>query len=534
MKHTIIICLSILFMYSCKEDYSPKKKIEIKNTQIIVNPFSVAPLTAVIKIEANHLSPKDVLKIWVKVLGKPNEKGEPGISIMDTLYPKSYKFKNNFFDITRKNEFNNTVITSKNTVEIPVLGLYADYNNKVEFEIFTRTTIYSGSTQIKTSALPDTSLKVKIVKAIPDKMQKGDVTWITADAYKYDFMFDSNGEIRWIIDVEGNSDLRILENGNFLIRSWWAENNFGEYNRLGESINRWTIPEGYKNHHDIIELPNSNLLLLVTRHTKRDEGYKSFEDCILEIDRKSNKVVNYWDLFELMDIANLKEVWIGGDTASKPGDWFHMNSICYDEIHDEIIVSGKRGGVIKLTRGGENGNNVNTNKKIVWYMPMFDQYNIYANHNATKKYLLTAVDKDNNPYQEQDVYHKDFHWMKYQHNPTILPSSDGLLHFLIFNNVYDKNQSTIVVYAVDEQKKTVKQVWQYGQHRLDLYCSAWSGVTWFPESNNRLMIPATAIKPKVEVTENKEVVFEFKISTNINKPKWYRGGRIKLYPNTKK
>jgi hypothetical protein len=93
--------------------------------------------------------------------------------------------------------------------------------------------------------------------------------------------------------------------------------------------------------------------------------------------------------------------------------------------------------------------------------------------------------------------------------------------------------STIVEYAINEQVETVQQVWQYGQDRRELYSGAWSGVTWMPETNNRLMVPAWAANPKVEVTEDREVVFEFLINTTRFDPRWYHMGRINGYPDTK-
>ena len=501
-----------------------KKEVEIEDNVIIINPFIVAPLTAIIRIGNEQLSPESVEEITVKVLGKPNG----GVDISGIMYPKTDEFKAHFFDITKDKTFNKTVISHKDSVEIPILGLYADYNNTIEYMVKTSSHIYKGKTTIQTDKLPDEDLAIEVKVVKPEKMEPGNVTWATADIYSYDFMFDCKGEIRWIINVKGNSDLRILKNGNLVIKPWWGGQNFGEYTPMGENINTWNIPNNFKNHHDLYEMSSGNFLVPVDLRIAREEGYTTTEDCILEIDRQTGEIVNYWDLFELMDIKNLQDVWFH---KNSPSDWFHMNSLCYDEIKDEIIVSGKHGGVIKLSRNGENGNTVNKNKEIVWFMPRFDFYNFYKDHHATKNYILTAVNNSGIPYAQQNIYHDDFHWTKYQHNPSIIPSNDGTLHFLIFNNVYDVDLSAIVEYVVDEELMTVKQIWKYGENRPDLYGYAWSGTTFLPQTNNRIMFPPLPENPKVEVTIDKEIVFEYLIKSS-GAPRWYRTGRINLYPIT--
>lgn len=540
MKKYLLIFASILLLISCNNE----KKIDLSQNKILVDPFSVAPLTAIVQITDPNAYPMDVDEIYVKVIGREDKNANPGIDIEGTLYPKSDSFKKHFFDITKDKVYKGVEISSADNIEIPVLGLYPDYDNKVFISIKSGSTISSDTILIKTKPLPENDLDIEINECHPELMEPGDVTWMTADEYKYDFMFDRNGEIRWFINVEGNSDLRILHNGNLLIRSWWFEKDFGEYTMLGESVNRWKLPNEYRNHHDIYEMPNGNFLVAVTYLKMREEGYKSLQDNLIEIDRATGEVVNNWDLFKLMDIAHLKDVWFSTNKYNQnpnknheelksPGDWFHMNSFCYDEIKDEVIVSGKHGGVIKLSRNGENGPAINKNKHILWYMPMHDSYPIYAKHDAVKDFILTAVDSLGNPYPDQSKRYKTFNWMKFQHHPSITNVNKESVQFIIFDNVYIEGRSAIVEYFVDEEKNTVEEVWQYGRERKELFAPAWAGVEVLPQTDNRLMVTAFKGNPKVEVTKDKKVVFEYKINSKNYIPKWYRGGRIYLYPKAK-
>lgn len=541
MKSITFLLVFIPLFISAKKDNQSPPPIDLKKNIITTDPFSVAPLTAIVQLTDSAARPENVDEIFVKVLGKADKFGDPGIDISTTLYPHTDKFKLHFFDITRDKMFEGKVITSQDKIEIPILGLYPDYENKVYIAVKTGKTTSSDTLSIQTGPLPDTSLSIQITTCKPKLMEKGDATWMTADNYPYDFMFDIKGEIRWVIDVEGNSDLRALDNGNLLIRSWWAEGNFGEYTMLGESVNRWILPDEFRNHHDIVEMPGGNFLVPVTHNKNEPDSILSLQDVIIEIDRNSGAIVNNWDLFELMDIINLPEVWKADNTWYRdhflkegPGDWFHMNSISYDTKRDEIIVSGKHGGIVKLTRNGENGSETNANKSIVWYMPRYGQYSVYANHPATKDFILTAINSSGKPFANQADNHDDFHWCKYQHHPVITRSKRKSVQFLIFNNVYDKNTSAIVEYLVDEKRNTVQEVWQFGGNEKQYFAAAWAGTALFPETGNRLMVTAFPTNPKVEVTEDKEIVFGYKLNSVDHKPSWYRGGRMNLYPDASK
>ena len=509
-----------------------KKEVEISRSRVILNSFLRAPLSAIVRIGHESLSPKGVEMITVKVPGKV----EDGVEITGTMFPQTDDFKRHFFDIAEEKTFNKTVISDRDSVEIPILGLYADHNNAVAYQVETNSHSYNGTVFIQTEALPE-ELTIEIVEAQPGKMEPGEVTWMThVGGNGYDLMFDYLGEIRHIIYARGNpTDMRILRNGNLLIRPFRG-NFMGEYTFLGEEIHTYMISEDFSSHHDAYEMPSGNFLVAVNRLAQRNEGYHTVEDCLLELDRQTDEIVNYWDLFELMDVKNLQDIW---RTKEQPGDWYHMNGMWYDHHKDEIIVSGKIGGVLKLSRNGENGDAVNQNKEIVWFMPRINQYTFHKTHDATKDHILTAVDASGNAYPDQNMHHEDFHWTSGQHNPSIIPSDDGLFHFFVFNNMHDASnkpsndyntlysftRSAIVEYAVDEQKNTVRQIWQYGKDSKKLRSAIRSGATWLPLTNNGLMITNHS-EPSVEVTRDGEVVFEF----NVPKKGWYRGGRINLYP----
>jgi len=525
MKISKTITFALLIIcWGCDPDNvvynSSKNEIILNEKTITINPFKTSPLTAIIRVGHDNLFPNDVKKMNVTVLGKKD-----GNDIIGEMHPQNESFKKQFFDITKEKKYSNIFISRIDSVEIPILGLYPNYINQVLFSIETSSNIFSGEATIKTNELPDKTLSIIVDKVSSQDMEPGEVTWITFDQYNFDFMFDSAGEVRWIIDARGNSDLRILNNGNLLIKPWRHASHLSEYSFLGEEKYVWNISKNYKNHHDLFEMPSGNFLLPVDKLTLRDEGYKTWEDCLIEINRITNEIVNSWDLFKLMDIKNLPSVWNG----SQPGDWFHMNSIWYHESKDEIIVSGKYGGVMKLSRNGENGETDNLNKNLIWFMPTLSQYEFFSKHDATKNFITKSSDLSGNIHTNQGSNFEDFHWPGNQHNPVIIPSVDNLLHFLIFNNVNTPNRSAIIEYAINEEENIVKEVWEYGKDRADIFASAWSGSTWLPKTNNRMSIPANSFNPKTEVNINKDIVFEIRIKSSVDL-KAYRSGRINLYP----
>lgn len=159
-------------------------------------------------------------------------------------------------------------------------------------------------------------------------------------------MFDANGEIRWYLDLSWfevtGYKLQRLKNGNFIVA-------FGptayEYDMVGRQVRRWNFP-GYAFHHDLIEKPDGNLIVAVNK-----QGKGTIEDHVIEVSRTTGAIVREWDLRQVLDVQ--RRAFLGSDT-----DWFHMNSVWYDQRDNSIIVSGRHQGVAKLS----------ADNKLVWIL----------------------------------------------------------------------------------------------------------------------------------------------------------------------
>ena len=78
---------------------------------------------------------------------------------------------------------------------------------------------------------------------------------------------------------------------------------------------------GYSFHHEVVEKPNGNLLVTVN-----DLSKNTIEDVIIEFDRRTKRIVNTWDLNDVLDPA--RTTW-DSSFADIVEDWVHANSVFF-------------------------------------------------------------------------------------------------------------------------------------------------------------------------------------------------------------
>lgn len=424
---------------------------------------------------------------------------------------------------------------------IPVLGLYPDRENRVEVRITNAQGEYGLDTlSVVTDPVPDFLPKIDILTADRASMEPG---WSLASFSlgvggtfrSYPFMFDTDGEIRWYLDLSAFPGLvymvERMKNGNLI---FGFASSVYEYDMLGREVNRWDFP-GYVFHHDVIEKPDGNLIVAVNK-----EGKGTIEDHVIEVHRTTGTIVREWDLRQVLDV----------DRRVPPGyaDWFHMNSVWYDERDGSIIVSGRHQGVAKVT----------ADNKLVWILAPHAHWGragVDGTGLNTSEFLLTALDGAGNAYPEGvqlgNERTPDFDWPWGQHTAMVLPNGN----LFLFDNGDSRNFAPTplfsrgVEYAIDESKRTVKQVWAYGEARgAEYYAPIISDVDYLPKTGNRLIVPGVIFgpDPRAYVTEvahpDGRVVFEAKLSfknlRSSGRFEWgefdlmYRAERLTPYPST--
>lgn len=350
------------------------------------------------------------------------------------------------------------------------------------------------------------------------------------------FIFDAAGDIRWYLDLRTHPSLNDLfydngierlANGNLFFGDQRSER-IVEMDLLGRIVNEWAFP-GYEFHHHVLEKPDGNFVVTVTRL-----GAPTIEDYVIEIDRASGDVIREWDLNQSLQYS--RRAW-PTSFADLEVDWFHGNGLAYDPSDDTIVVSGRTQGTVKLTSDNE----------VVWILAPHRDWGVAGNGVDLNTKLLHPLDASGQPIDDPDVLdgaanHPDFEWAWYQHAPELMP--DGAL--LLFDNGDHRNYadevrySRAVAYRIDPAAMTIQQVWQYGKERgTDTYSRIVSDVDYHEREDNILFLPGAAGRdatPYGKVIEidraSRSVVFEATITAPTAQfgITYHRVERLPWYP----
>ncbi len=267
--------------------------------------------------------------------------------------------------------------------------------------------------------------------------------FMTPSLNSHPVAYDHNGEIRWYLTELFNFDIKRAKNGNLLygsprfVHAPYHTAGLCEMTIGGKILKEYRIPGGY--HHDHFEMPDGNLLILT-----QDLDSGTLEDMCVLVDRQTGDILKTWDYKDVLptDVAS--------SGSRTDHDWFHNNSVWYDEKTDSIVLSGRhqdaivcldfQTGALKWIIGDPEG----------WPQDMVERY------------FFTPIG---------DLDH--FDWQYEQHAAVVLPDGD----IMCFDNGhwrsknpqhYLKNRDNFsrgVRYRIDTERKTIEQVWQYGKER---------------------------------------------------------------------
>ena len=460
--HSTTILIFLLFFVllistSCKNS-DLEYTIETK-----LNPYKISPLTALLRIDS-----KKPCSVAIKVLG-------------ETSIEHSYD-------------------TYKNKFSIPVLGLYPNTTNKVLITLSYEGGKIVDTVKIRTNAIPREFPSIEINKVDRSKMESGlhtcEIHFANHGKLKsMPFMFDDQGKVRWYLDLSFHgkmvSPFQRLKDGTILMV---GRQIIYEFNMLGKPLKQTKIDNNYGMHHDVLELPDGNLLICVgKRNAFIDLDGKSVlsdSDFIILYDRKNSKIIKEWDLAKHLDVGR------GDQNFLRPGDWLHMNGLAYDKSDNSIIVSGRNQGLIKISWDDE----------LQWILSPKRNWKKSGRKSKgfdTNPFLLTAVDSENKPFDKaiqngnKSTDQFDFPWAP--HAPAMHPNGN----LLVFDNGFyrnynnENNYSRAVEYNINEKNNTVTQVWQYGKERgTTFFSSIISDIDFLPNTKN-MLVTSGFITPKV-------------------------------------
>lgn len=454
----------------------------IDEPNIILNPYEISPLTALVMFETN-----DYVSPTVTVVGKSEK----------TTYTHTFK--------------------ESKTHYLEILGLYPDYNNEVIISYGN----VSKKIYIQTGKLPNNFVMPSSIYKDEDKLDN-ELYFYTPSSIGYTCAYDINGDVRWYLTESFIWEINRLKNGNLLLSTDKLVNNpyyttgLYEMNMLGKIYFEYNIDGGY--HHDYYEMPNGNILVLSNNFANG-----TVEDYIVELDLRDGSIVKK---FDLTDILPMNE---GESENSTTYDWFHNNSVWYDEKSNSITLSGRHmDAVINISY--DTG-------KLNWIIGDSTNYS-----SEWQKYFFKPIG-DN------------FEWQWSQHSAKITP--DG--YVFIFDNGNNKSKikenyvdasnsySRGVMYKIDTKNMTIEQIWEYGKERgSDFYSPYISNVLYLEEnhfvvhsggivkvngipSNYPAGLSNEEVSLKSDTVEllNNEVIYELILPTNN-----YRVRKMEMYSNS--
>ena len=280
--------------YQLEKDFMKDTAYSYEEPKIIVNPYGISPLTALIIFET-----KDLTTPTIEIKGK------------DKLTTYTHTF------------------TPGKQHILPVYGLYAGMENEVVLKVNNDEVVL----RIKTDELPENFVTPSLVKSDRSKLDDS-LYFVTPSSKGYTAAYDVNGDVRWYLTNTSLWNIERLNNGHLLLSSDRLINppyyttGLYEMDMLGKVYYEYALPGGY--HHDYFELENGNLLV-----ASDDFGAGTVEDYIVEIDRETGKIVK---TFDVKDILPQEQ----GKSASWTNyDWFHNNSVWYDKKTNSITLSGR-------------------------------------------------------------------------------------------------------------------------------------------------------------------------------------------------
>ncbi len=463
-----------------EEDFPTELK-DIDKADVIVNPYDISPLTALI-----------IFKTETSVSPKVTIEGDDELSTYEYTFDEGTEHY------------------------LPIYGLYPDRDNTVVVE-------YGDVRQeftITTEALPDDFILPTSVDADKDELSN-DLYFFTPSSGGYTCAYDVNGDVRWYLTINSIWEVNRLDNGHLmlsterLVNSPYYMTGLYEMDMLGKIYKEYSLPGGY--HHDYYEMPNGNLLVASDNFTSGDG---TVEDYIVELDRDTGKVVKTFDLKDILNMEDGKsENWI-------EYDWFHNNSVWYDEETNSITLSGRhQDAVINIDYDSGDLN---------WIIG--DSTNWSEEY---QKYFFTPVGDD-------------FEWQWSQHAAMITPEG----YVFIFDNGNNKSKnedeyvpaedsySRGVMYKIDTDKMTIEQVFEYGKERGSEFYSPYisdvdyidsehyiihsGGIVYVDGKNSNQPAGISGADRLVSDTveyKDGEVIFEIVLPTNN-----YRVEKMSLYP----
>jgi arylsulfate sulfotransferase len=401
--------------------------------------------------------------------------------------------------------------------EVPVIGMRAARVHTITATLTDEkgNTSVTDAMSFETPALPDAFPTPRVTVRKPEAMEPGitlfnvNGRWgpdgkATPAGFAPAVIVNDLGEVIWYYLPEGHKvhEVRRMPNGNYMYEVWPGTAGMIEIDVLGNVVRRWhftgtaidvaegSIPVATDSiHHDYVELPNSNFLVMSTENRVVEDWYTSeteamapradenvIGDVIIEM-TQAGEVVREWKLHDLLDPYRIgyrslrKDFWrrhYNGVVEGEVSDWTHGNAIIYEEEDNSFVMSlPYQDAVIKISM--DSG-------ELVWILGNHDNW-----REPWKDKLLTPVGDVEWAYKHHAVSHTE--------NGTYLLYDNGVARTTPFDEgmALEDSYTRAVEYSVNEETMEVSQVWVYGPEDEHFYARYLGDVDWQEQSNNILI-----------------------------------------------
>lgn len=377
------------------------------------------------------------------------------------------------------------------TNSIPLLGFKPGTTNSIQVTVYGQARNSATAPSLLTfvtAPLPANFPLYTVLTNKPDLMEPGYTFFMVRNGstIAYIVILDNSGNVVWYTQCPNLNDLdvRPLDNGDYFIPG--KQNQFYEFNMLGQTVRTWSPATGYPiNVHEGFPTENGTILYLsdqsrlVTNIPTSDtisnpplETANVDDGPAVEISATNGAFLNAWSPLNVIDPTRVTYLTYGIGSGSPFGvDTEHANAIVNDTNDNSIIISMRNeAAVIKMDRA---------TKQLKWILGPPAGWGA-----AWQPYLLTPVSTP-------------FDWNYGQHAPLITPQGTLLLYN---DNNYaaspfdppvpdQDNYSSAVEYSIDETNMQVSEVWNSAwQTNQDRLFTPYVGkVAWLPTTGNVLV-----------------------------------------------
>ena len=509
--------------------------------EVIVNPNKVAPLTAVIKNGGYNLESAEVTIVPKKggqeikyKVSKAQLLTNAGIPVFGLYggYRNEVKvsYVRNFAD--KKETKNETYFIYANPVNWINQGTNIEGPDDFKAEVKKTDPAFKDRLYLVNNLADETGLNNRVIWNNP---MGGALTWNFVPQIA---IVDSTGEIRWYLDPRTIWDPESIYSAGTMMGfrqnadgalTWGFGQRYVKYDIMGRKVFNRRLPAGYNDFsHSLDPAQNGHYFIRAASSDHRrldNKRVRTVRDVIVEVDQNGT-VVDEFRLFDILDpyrsdvikaldqgavCLNIDATKAGHtltaedlaaqDKSDNFGDiagvgagrnWVHVNSVDYDPTDDSIIISSRhQSAIIKIGR----------DKKVKWILGAPKGW-----RSPWKETLLTPVDKNGKKIQCSDVACEGgFDWTWTQHTAFRIDSKSNkdVIWVSAFDNgdargmeqppLPDMKYSRSVIYKIDQKKKTVQQVWEYGKERGHEWFSPVTSLTEYnADKDSVLTYSATA------------------------------------------